>query len=191
MKKLFKCFIIFISFISIIFALNKTAFSMDAADVNTLRDRILSSVTLEADEGWDKVGVYKGPVFSRLRAEHNTALHDEFKWKWELYVVVTWNDPGDGIKVVLREYQEYSTRGGRGFVEYVIADRNMDGIADKWMRDYNITNSCDGKDFYFVRPEYPEGYINSDWYKISQEEANKIYEKVITYFLEHYKGRVI
>jgi len=173
------------------FALNKTAFSMDSADVNTLRDRMLSSATLKADEGWDKVSVYKDSVFSRLWAEHNTALHDEFRWEWEMYVVVAWDDPRDGIKVVLREYQEYISSGGRGFVEYVIADRNMDGIADGWMRGYNITVSCDEEDFYFVSPRYPEGYINSDWYKISQEEANKIYEKVITYFLEHYKGRVI
>lgn len=190
MKKIFKCFIIFISFVSIMFALNETAFSMDAADVNTLRDRMLSATTLGADEGWDKVDVYKDSILSVLGAEHNTALHDNFKWKWDTYAVVAWDDPVYGIKVILREYQEYAT-SGRGFIEYIIFDIDRDGIADRWTREYYVTNSCDEESYYFIMPEYPDGYIDFDWYKMSPEKVNKIYEKVITYFLKHFKGRVI
>jgi len=191
MNKIFKYFSIFASFVLIFFALNSSAFSMNAADVETLRNRMLSSTTMEADEGWDKVEVYRDSTSSMLRAEHNTAQHDSFRWKWDVYLAITWDDLKYGVKIVYREYREYVTPGGRGFIQYEIIDRNMDGIADEWARDYQVTNSCDEENYYFVAPSYPEGYINFDWYKISKEEATKIYEKVITYFLEHFKGNVI
>lgn len=189
MKKIFKCFIIFISFVSIMFALNGTAFSMDAADINTLRDRMLSATTVEPDEDWDKVTVYRGEKICQLVAEHNTTIHDHFRWSWELYMIRMWDDI-PGIQLAFREYREYPS-GGRGFVEYVIYDEDRDGIADKYRRNYHITTTCDNDIYTFVDPTYPREYINFDWHEVSREKADEIYEKVITYFLKHFEGNVI
>jgi len=124
-----------------------------------------------------------------LWSKENTAEHDYFDWKWTLHVLkvhhyITYDV--DELEVISRDYQDFSTVKSRGFIEWVLIDGDLDGKIDLAVRDYFIL-SCEDDDCidnHFIMPYYPEGFINKDWYNLSEKESNKKYDKEINYWMK-------
>jgi len=114
----------------------------------------------------------------------NTGAHDHFETTFKKHYAIVERHPAgfEMFTIVVRNYQDYYTiHDAQGFILYVLVDYNKDGIVDKWRKDYLILLDKS----YFLVPNYPPGLINYDWFEMSKEEAQKIYDAELNYMLEN------
>lgn len=131
-------------------------------------------VNLWADDGVKKV----------MYVYENTGQHDKFETTFKKhYVIVDKHPAGFGyLTLIVRDYQDYYTiHEAQGFILVVLVDYNKDGKVDDWYKDYLIL--LDGN--YFLVPSYPPGYLNQGWFKMSKEEAQKMYDKELNFMLDN------
>lgn len=124
-----------------------------------------------------------------LRSKENTADHDYFDWEWTLHVLKIHYYPTHNrikLEIISRDYKDFITIKSRGFEQWVLVDINLDGIIDIERKSYTIlvceNDEC--KHTYIIRPTYPEGFINPNWFILTKEEVNKKYEKEINYWMK-------
>jgi len=119
----------------------------------------------------------------------------DFWWTWEsrtasisfivrpneektTYLSTLWLD--------LRQYRDLASPHTRQFVQWHLVDFNCDGIVDKYSRNFAILYSLHKNDRYFyLIPKWPKGFRDLQWYKPSKEEAQRIYEGELNYWLLH------
>ena len=114
----------------------------------------------------------------------NTGQHDHFETTFKKHFVVVEKHPVgfEMLTIMVRDYQDYYTiHEAQGFILVILVDYNKDGIVDDWRKEYLILLD---KSFFLV-PNYPPGYLNQNWFKMSREEAQKIYDKELNYMLEN------
>lgn len=106
----------------------------------------------------------------------------KYKWRWETHTVRVVVGP-DGSKLavefVKKRHQKFATPG-RGYEQIIVLDINADGKVDRARRYYTIV----GEDNIIISPIMPKGFVNSDWYKVSEEEAQKTYEEEMNYWIK-------
>ena len=112
-----------------------------------------------------------------LMSKENTALHNNFDWKWsEHYLSILEKDDGYLMLFEVKEYQKHVTPG-ESFVHWRFTDIDMDGSFDIVEREYYITiNDA------FVFPFYPEGFVNPEWENIDSEQAETKYQNEVKYW---------
>lgn len=113
----------------------------------------------------------------------NTGNHNNFETTFKKhYALIEKHPGGETFKLIVRDYQNYYTiHDARGFILIILADYDRDGKVDQWRKDYVILLD----DHFILIPHYPSGLINTDWYKMSREEAQKIFDEELKYMLEH------
>ena len=114
----------------------------------------------------------------------NTGKHDHFETTYKKHYVTLKKgaDNSEWLVIGLRDYQDYYTiHNARGFILVILVDYNNDGKIDTWRKDYIIALDA----YHILSPFYPPGYINKDWFKMSREEAQKIFDKELNYILEN------
>jgi len=113
----------------------------------------------------------------------------DYKWRWNLHLVaVVYVTDGKekwyrkSIWFQVREYQALVS-GDRQFVEYWLADLDLDGKVDQYFKKFEITTpSCNTEYFRFVFPQYPKGFVNFDWYKMSKKELDEVFNKELNFW---------
>jgi len=114
----------------------------------------------------------------------NTGKHNHFETTYKKHFATLRKgaDNSEWLMVGLRDYQDYYTiHNARGFILVVLVDYNNDGKVDNWRKDYMIALD----DYHILKPFYPPGYLNKDWFKMPREEAQKIFDKELNYILEN------
>jgi hypothetical protein len=79
----------------------------------------------------------------------------------------------------VKEYQEFVSPDSRGFVLWTLFDYDMDGELDSVERRFIVVM----QDRVLMMPEYPAGYINTEWYSVPREEAEKRFDREVNYWL--------
>jgi len=138
-----------------------------------------------------------------LKAEENTTPHDYFKMTWKLHVLKIYTVPGSStdhhaVRVIFRNYTDFSTVRSRGFEEWWMMDLEPDGIIGevegyKAGRDYTII-ACKNEDDdcysnWIIWPDWPDGFRNIDWANPSLEELQEQYDKEINYWIQVIWGK--
>jgi hypothetical protein len=123
------------------------------------------------------------PEMKVMHVYENTGKHSNFETTFKRHFAVL---EGSGVlesfTIILRDYQDYYTiHDAQGFILVILVDYNKDGVVDVWRKDYMILLDKS----YFLTPFYPPGYINHDWFKMSREEAQQIYDAELKYMLEN------
>jgi hypothetical protein len=157
------------------FGIGFSSIAADKNKVNELVNMIQSGkVNLWADDGVKKV----------MHVYENTGQHDKFETTFKKhYAIVDKHPAGFGyLTLIVRDYQDYYTiHDAQGFILVILVDYNKDGIVDDWRKDYLILLDGD----YFLIPNYPPGYLNHDWFKMSREEAQKIFDEELNFMLNN------
>ena len=119
-------------------------------------------------------------TFKTLRSKENLTKHDHFDWRYDVhYVTLYGEDETCFLRFQVKVYQEFVSPDSRGFVMWTFVDRDMDGKFDFVERRYNLIM----QDRVVMMPEYPEGYINAEWHTVSKEEAQKLLDHEVNYWL--------
>lgn len=114
----------------------------------------------------------------------NTGQHDHFETTFKKHYAVVERHPAgfEMFSLIVRDYQDfYTIHEAQGFILVILVDYDKDGIVDDWRKDYLILLDKS----YFLIPNYPPGIINYDWFKMSREEAQKIYDDELNFMLEN------
>lgn len=136
-------------------------------------------------KGWDKFSVtHPNDKTVYIEAEHNTARHDYFKLYWTYYFFqISETEFGPTIELTVKRYRNFCDGvGGRGLEIYAVQDVGADSNPDAWIKDYYISAVRDNT-HYFLCPQFPDGFVNVNWYKFTKEEAIEKYQEVVSYFL--------
>jgi len=157
------------------FGINFSGIAADKSKVDELVDIMKSGeINLWSVSGNTRV----------MHVYENTGLHDSFETTFKKHYAIIERHPAgfEMFTIVVRDYQDYYTiHDAQGFIVVILADYNKDGKVDAWRKDYMILLDKD----YFLIPSYPPGYLNMDWFKMSEEEAQKIYDEELNYMLEN------
>jgi len=123
-------------------------------------------------------------VSKQLSIHENTGKHDHFPTTWKMHyaMLIEGSFPGGVFQLIVRDYRSYYTvHDACGFTIIILVDYNKDGKVDEWTKAYYI--KLDNR--YILSPPYPPGYLNKDWNKMTQEEAQKVYDEELKYFIEN------
>jgi hypothetical protein len=179
MKKFARFLGIFVLILGISLAFGAKSGAADKAGVQKIVDHVDSLPSAEVYSVWNGANI--------MHLYQNTGLHDNFPTSWKEYYVFADVNIGPAksdkpyMRLIVRDYQNYYTvHESRGYVIIVLADFENDGVVDAWAKDYVILLD-EGS---ILKPRYPEGLINRDWFELSREEAQEIYDKEIKYVLE-------
>jgi len=133
-------------------------------------------------------GVFEVPDPSMPDVMQKVILADEkvgdqpFRWRWnEHCMAVAFSETAGYSRWVsfsLGACKEHVTPSYQR-VRWVLHDYNGDGVVDKWLRDYEIyTEQGIG-----VSPNYPDGFVDTEWWTPSREEAQRIFDQCANYWL--------
>jgi len=160
----------------LVFAFGIT-FISGASDQNKV-EKLMSTIKSGEVNLWNDVGN------KVIRIHENTGNHDHFKTTYKRhYAIIDRGPSGDEcLTIVVRDYQEYYTsHDARGFILIALVDYDKDGKVDDWRKDYVILLD----ESTILIPRYPEGYLNQDWFKLTQEEVQKIFDAELDYILDN------
>ena len=157
--------------LALIFAFG-ISFSSNAADKNDVT-KLINLMKSGEVKLWNKTN----PLV--ICIHENTGFHDHFPALYKKHYALL--KTGGHFVLIVRDYMEYGTCDARGFVLWIMGDDNKDGIVDIWDKDFIIF--VNGS--YILNPRYPEGYRNSDWFKTTREEAQKMFDAELKYILEN------
>jgi hypothetical protein len=135
-----------------------------------------------ADDSIHEEGVMtKFPLtYKTLHRKENLANHDHFDWVWDdHYVTLYCEGERCFLRFQVKVYQEFVSPDSRGFVVWTIVDLDMDGEFNSARRDHELVM----QNKVMMMPEFPEGYINTGWYKPSKEKAQARFEHEINYWV--------
>ena len=130
-----------------------------------------------------KINLWRGENEKVLYIYENTGKHNHFKTTYKKHYVTLKKDVDNNewLVISLRDYEDYYTiHDARGFILVILVDYDNDGKVDVWRKNYIIALDV----YHILKPFYPPGYINQDWFKMSREEAQKIFDKELNYILE-------
>jgi len=173
------------------------SFSYGAVEKSNI-DSIMSYTKSVKEGKYDNFEVYKvinnlldgtQVKITLLISKENTADHDYFDWKWTIHILKIYNylayDAME-LEIASKDYQDFVSTRSRGFVQWILIDKDLNGKADIRERRYTIVacedDECENN--YIVIPSYPEGFINKNWYYPSEEESNERYAKEINYWIK-------
>ena len=171
------------------------SFSYGKPEKTSMSSIVSYAKTLEVGE-YNNFDVYKVPKINSLGSEfeiiyliskENTAEHNKFDWRWTSHILKINYFPSYNItelEVIVRYYKDFITTKSRGFEQWILVDYGIDGVIDTIKRDYSILGCNDDKckSNYLILPEYPEKFVNKDWYNPSEKDANKIYNNELNYW---------
>lgn len=116
------------------------------------------------------------------RISENKAAHDYFDWRWDLHYLVSYHNPDTneiiGWSFSREEYQDFVSPDSRGYIEYTVFDYDKDGIPDGYHKSYTLVM----QDNTIMMPEWPEGYVDSEWGKMTQEEMQIILDEELWFW---------
>lgn len=165
--------------IALVAGWNTLSMSSNQNSLLLIKEYILSpfSKDLVNDDGQ----VPSTPVtYKTLYSEENLANHDHFDWRYDMhYVTLYCEEIHCFLRFQVKEYQEFVSPDSRGFVLWTLFDYDMDGEFDSVERRFIVVM----QDRVLMMPEYPEGYINTEWYSVPREEAEKRFDREVNYWL--------
>jgi len=85
------------------------------------------------------------------------------------------------VSVIFRvdKYVE-STNNSMSVTTYILKDEDGDGEVDYWYKYFTIF-----MDRLVIEPDYPHGYRNNKWFSMTKEEAQKLFDKEVEFFLKY------
>ena len=152
-------------------------FSSGAVDQNKV-EKLISTIKLGKVNLWNDVGNKVVHIYE------NTGAHALFETTYKKHYAIIERAPNGAeyLELIVRDYQDYyTTHDARGFILIILVDYNKDGKVDAWRKDYVILQD----ESTILMPRYPSGYLNQDWFKLTQEEAQKIFDEELNYILEN------
>jgi hypothetical protein len=182
MKKFIKFLGIFVLILGISAVFSTKSMAADQADIIKIMNHIENNqdTMYEVNPDNDIMKIYE-----------NTGQHDYFPTTWtdHYFFVIKRNVAGVPVvpyfSVITRDYQNfYTSYDAKGFVMTHVVDYNNDGKVDDWFRDFVIILD----DYIVLRPKYPEGYLNFDWFELSREEAQAIFDEEVRFAVEKIEG---
>lgn len=134
-----------------------------------------------------------------LKAEENTASHDNFKLTWRLHTLKIYDISETLIQVIFRNYTSFITPRSRGFEECWMTDIEPNGLIEEHEkrytgREYTIV-ICKEEDEdvcypnWIILPRYPDGFRNHGWASPSLEELQEQYDVEINYWIKVIWGK--
>jgi hypothetical protein len=115
--------------------------------------------------------------------KENTALHSNFDWKWSIHEMGVFTDPSIKERLLIfarDDYQEFISPDSRGFETMVIKITEDGQLFEEPYKSYTLTM----QDHIIMLPDYPIGYINREWNKVSPEEQQEFINHELDYWLE-------
>lgn len=128
-----------------------------------------------------------------VEKEIDRTPHRNFRIYWDRHVLSTvfYRLP-DGttrqsglICFDLIEYRDLSYKDARQATQWNLVDDDGDGRVDRWHRDFRVHTECSG----IVYPHYPEGLINTQWYRPSRDKAQDAWEKEVGFWAAQIDAR--
>jgi len=178
MKKLL---VVLLSCIGVLFCMNVNSYTQN--DVVSICEFIMSDKSNEIIVN-EEVNEETKHGFRTLFSEENLTGHDHFKYRWDVHYVCyeyNINMKNKGIiTFTIKEYQSFISPDSRGYVLWRLSDFDRNGVVDSYSRDYFIV----GPDNIHILPQYPDGFINSDFHKPSLEESQKRFDREIEYWMD-------
>jgi hypothetical protein len=160
----------------LIFAFGIT-FISGASDQNKV-EKLMSTIKSGEVNLWNDVGDKVVYIYE------NTGQHNHFETKYKKHYAIINKSPSGNecLTLIVRDYQNYyQSHDSRGFILIALVDYNKDGEVDDWRKDYVILLD----EATILIPNYPPGYLNQEWFKLTQEEAQKIFDEELNYILEN------
>ena len=148
-----------------------------AADKNKV-DELVSIMKSGKVNLWNDVGNKVIHIYE------NTGQHDYFETTYKKHYAIIERAPrgNEHLTLIVRDYQNYyQSHDARGFILVILVDYNKDGKVDDWRKNYVILID----ESTILTPNYPPGYLNTGWFKLTQEEAQKIYDDELNFMLEN------
>lgn len=112
--------------------------------------------------------------------------------RWEAHRVKIGVYGAPYIEFSVRYYKDFTSTAAYGFEEWILIDWHLDGVVDEYIkewrpviRDYTGSPNMD----MIIRPIYPEGFVNYEWYKATKEELQEKYEAELEFWLNHIKNK--
>lgn len=154
------------------------------SSISVIREFILSSPSngLVESAGQNP----QSPFISKtLAREENRSKHEHFKWRYDVHFVTLFSgEIYSYLQFQVKEYQEFVSKDSRGFILWTFLDYDMDGESDLVIRTYYLVMQGN----VIMMPEYPQGFVNKDWYDVPTTEAGKRFDREVNYWLELAKG---
>jgi hypothetical protein len=129
-----------------------------------------------------------GMTTKHLTLEENTTGHNNFDWRWinhiMYWIYVAPNHDMAYVVFVAKDYQEFVSPDSRGFVLMRVIDYDMDGKADYSDRRWIPVMQNE----VIMMPDFPEGLINLDWYRPTQEEADEFLQRETKFWIKTASG---
>ena len=136
----------------------------------------------------DSYNSMTGNSSQMFRNEENTAVQTDFPWSWTIHFMI-WTYPGldtnnkGWLTLTAKDYQEFVTANSKGVMITKVTDFNMDGIVDKYSREYYIVINGNN----IIMPAFPKGYVNPNWKTPSEEELNQFLQREVDYWMSYYR----
>ena len=133
----------------------------------------------------DSYNSMTGNSSQMFRNEENTAVQTDFPWSWTIHFMI-WTYPGldtnnkGWLTLTAKDYQEFVTANSKGVMITKVTDFNMDGIVDKYSREYYIVINGNN----IIMPAFPKGYVNPNWKTPSEEELNQFLQRELDYWMK-------
>ena len=133
----------------------------------------------------DSYNSMTGNSSQMFRNEENTAVQTDFPWSWTIHFMI-WTYPGldtnnkGWLTLTAKDYQEFVTANSKGVMITKVTDFNMDGIVDKYSREYYIVINGNN----IIMPAFPKGYVNPNWETPSEEELNQFLQRELDYWMK-------
>lgn len=125
-----------------------------------------------------------------LISEVNVSGFD-YKYRWDIHYFY-YDKERNIIQTTIKKYKDFVSPRSRGFTYWSVND-SLDGKIDAQeahifsSKGYEIVichneeDGCRPNHILFI--DYPEGYINKDWYQFTVEEAQEIFDKEIEFWI--------
>lgn len=144
-----------------------------------IKDYILSPLSKELVGAEGKVSGMP-MTYKTLISQENLTDHDHFDWRLDVhYVTLFCAEENCSLKFQVKEYQEFVSPDSRGYVLWTLYDYDVDGKVDSAKRRFIVVM----QDKVVMMVDYPEGFVDMQWYKPSKEEKQERFEKVINHWM--------
>ena len=125
-----------------------------------------------------------GFIAKSFTESENTTKHDKFKLTWiDHYLHWHYADAKHEsayVASVAKDYQSFVSPDSRGYIFMKVADFDLDGVADYWDRRYYLIMQDD----VVMMPDFPEGFVDKNWYVITQQEANEFLKREMKFWVK-------
>ena len=111
-----------------------------------------------------------------------------FDYTWDIHRIRIWLSQDNVPRIIEFEYKKYQNsvnsgstwKDATGCEQFLFFDENMDGILDRFIKDYYlVVDGC----IVSLSMIWPKGLVSPDYFNPSDKQKNKLYRDEISYWL--------